>query len=158
MKAFFSARSPLWQIIITLALFPLFMLVAYSKQHDTQAFNQLDAAVLTVAGLVFFLVGLYTAMLVSYNRKHPSTKVSVFGISPVELKDEDEGMQMLTSRATRAVYTYHTVALPLLGLALVYLPSSIYTSLAGLMILLLGHYIVYWRAIWPAFQDLPEES
>lgn len=158
MKAFFSARSPLWQIVITLTLFPLFMLAAYSKQHDTQEFNQLDAAVLIAAACVLLFIGIYTVMLVVYNRRHPSTKVSVFGISPVELKDEDEGMQMLTARATRAVYTYHTVTLPLLGFALLYLPSSIYTTLTGLMLLLLGHYVVYWRAIWPAFQDLPDES
>ena len=158
MKALFSARSPLWQMIATLILFPLLMLAAYSRQHDTKEFNERDALVLIAGAIVAVLFAAYVAMLLVYNRRNPQTKVNIFGMSPVELKNEDEGMRMVTARATEHVYKYHTFAIPLIALVLVYMPQSVYATLSGLMILLLGHYAVYWRAIWPAFQEPTDET
>ncbi len=158
MKASFSARSPLWQIVATLILFPLLMLVAYSRQNDTTEFNKLDLFVLIAGAVVLLLFAAYILMLIQYNRHHPENKVGLFGMSPIELKNEDEGMSMFTAHATQRVYKYYTFALPFTALILLYLPHSIYITLTVLMLLMIGHYIIYWHAIWPVFKELPDET
>ncbi|RYF28796.1 MAG: hypothetical protein EOO17_04015 [Chloroflexi bacterium] len=65
--------------------------------------------------------------------------------------------RMITARATRLVYRFHTFALPLAAVLLIYLPLSIYSALSCLFVLSLGHYATYWYAIWPAFKESEEE-
>lgn len=157
MKPLFSARSPLWQIAAVIILYPLLMLIAYARSQNVDSFTTADAYSLAYAAIALVLTGLYITMLVRYNRRHPNSKIDLTSSTPAELKEEDEGMRMITARATRLVYRFHTFALPLAAVLLIYLPLSIYSALSCLFVLSLGHYATYWYAIWPAFKESEEE-
>ena len=54
-----------------------------------------------------------------YNKQHPSQKISIWQIRPLEYLEQDEGMVHITRKAAQKVYTFFVWALPFL--AMIYL-------------------------------------
>ena len=148
-KKLIDIRSPLWQLLAILLFYPTALLIAY--RNDTSDPQHWTVATLMALSLVVFIyVGALGLRTMLHNRKNPSAKINPWSIVPLELKEEDEGMRMITGRATRQTYIYDSAAIPLLALALLFLPHNIYIALTGVVLLSVGHYAVYWRYIWKA--------
>ncbi|TYR74185.1 hypothetical protein FZC79_15320 [Rossellomorea vietnamensis] len=83
------------------------------------------------------------AVIPFYNRRNPEDKIKP-SIIPMELREEDEGMQWLTFKATRKVYIFYAFAIPL-GIALTaYLNHLPYFSIILLAVMGMVQYLIYW--------------
>ncbi|MGB3414648.1 MAG: hypothetical protein WBA28_08035 [Microbacteriaceae bacterium] len=152
MKKLFSARSPLWQISIYSCFVVFGILILLDKEQPSVTGN-FNSTMLILSAIVFALGITYCAQIFRFNKKHPKNMIRYWGLLPPEFKEEDEGMAMVTARATRNVYIFHASALPMACIAYIFfLPSALITFI-GLSALLLGHFIVYWVSIWPAWSE-----
>lgn len=158
MKQIFSIKSPIWQIIGAAHLYIVALLTTYDKQHGaSEVFTPAGIGILAVASLIILYSAIYAIAISRYNKQNPHAKLSITGVKPAELRDEDEGMRMITARATERVYRYHSFALPLSMVFIALSDASAYGVSTILFLLTLGHYLTYWRGIWPAFQETTEE-
>ncbi|MGD6965652.1 hypothetical protein ACQCVP_04435 [Rossellomorea vietnamensis] len=83
------------------------------------------------------------AVIPFYNRRNPGDKIKP-SVIPMELREEDEGMQWLTFKATRKVYIFYAFAIPL-GIALTaYFNHLPYFSIILLAVMGIVQYLIYW--------------
>ncbi|WP_025027077.1 hypothetical protein [Caldalkalibacillus mannanilyticus] len=93
---------------------------------------------------IFLLV--YSVLLFKLDKTH------LFTLKPPEINDEDEGSQLIYNMATRRVYTYYTILIPILTIAVLFISLSPWT-LSGFSIILslvvvsLIHYIIYYKTV-----------
>ena len=153
MSRIFSARSPLWQISIYTLLFIFAFIVQSVREGVFERSLTSGVAIWVIALLALALAIIYGFSILSYNRKHPQNRIRYWGMLPPEFQEEDEGLAALTARATRRVYIFHASLLPVFSFIYIYfLPAPLWV-IAGLAILVLGHFIIYWVSIWPAWSD-----
>lgn len=158
MKNVFSVKSPLWQIVAASLLYAVLVLVSIDSQApDVRGMTAVRAGIISLAAIVFLYSILYSLALHRHNKRMPLDQLSFTGVKPAEIRDEDEGMQMLTAKATLLVYRYHSFALPLAMAFIVLSGASPLLTVTTLFAVVLGHYIVYWHAIWPTFTESDEE-
>ena len=158
MKNVFSVKSPLWQIVAASLLYAVLVLVSIDSQApDVRGMTAVRAGIISLAAIVFLYSILYSLALHRHNKRTPLDQLSVTGVKPAEIRDEDEGMQILTAKATLRVYRYHSFALPLAMAVIVLAGSSAIQTITILFAVILGHYVVYWHAIWPAFKESNDE-
>ena len=148
MKQFFNARSPLWPCVFLMIFFAFVGNIALGK---TLNLGTLASSILAVAAIT--ICASYLMAIARYNCRHPKHPVKYWGLLPAELKDEDEGMRMFTARATRRVYIYHSVMLPLAGLGYALLLPSPVIMVCAFALLAVGQVVTYWIAMWPVFRD-----
>lgn len=158
MKQLFSIKSPLWQIIAASFLYVILLLIIHDAPNDQSGLTPTRVGLLIGAAAVLLYTVIYIISVITYNKKHPDHRLSVTGIKPPEILDEDEGMNMLTARATKRVYRYHAFALPFLAVFITIIEASLTVVVTALFIATIIHYLVYWHAIWPAFQDTIDEE
>lgn|GEM_PF-3199403 len=158
MKQIFSIKSPIWQILAATLLYVVVLLITYDKQHSpAEGFTPARIGLFVAAALAILYSIIYTTAISRYNKRNPHDTLSITGVKPAELRDEDEGMRMITARATERVYRYHSFALPLSMVFIALSDASAYGVSTILFLLTLGHYLTYWRGIWPAFGEAAEE-
>lgn len=157
MKYLPSAKSPLWQMIFAAQFFIFAYLVSIgnlSLHHDTYSLGIAIPMNILILLVTLPVTTLLAALAIrNHNKTHPNDKVSIFQTRPPELIDNDERLASITAHATRRVYLYHNLALPLLALALLFAQPSLPTTVVLVGILTMGHYITYWIGIRPALQD-----
>lgn len=153
LKKLFTTRSPFWQLLI----YGLFIFVAFlAIARETSGVLTIHLnRTLTIASIVILVILsiIYTVKVLRYNLKHPKNPIRFFGFLPPELKEEDEGMRMFTARATRRVYIFHATLLPLLAILCVYFLPPLLFVVAGLAVLIVGHYGIYLASIWPVLGE-----
>lgn len=110
-------------------------------------------SILALVAIFFTTTALALIAIRNYNKTHPKNKISLTQVRPAELNDDDERLTGVTARATRNVYIYHNLALPILGLALLFVQPTLSTTIILIGILTMGHYVAYWIGIKPALQD-----
>src|SRR5690625_4425128 len=66
--------------------------------------------------LILFIV--YIGLIIIHNKRYPERKIKILTYITYELREEDEGMQWITFKATRKVYIFYYFAIPL-GIVLV---------------------------------------
>ncbi len=152
MQSIFSIRSPLWQIVSSIAMFIVLGLITYTEQNPNHS-PIVTVMILLIGLFAFGAIFIFAGLARKYNKTHKHGKLNIWGFSPAELLQEDEGMRMFTGRATQRVYAYHAWALPATAIFITFTQGSVYVTLLALAVLTVGHYITYWRAIWPALQD-----
>lgn len=96
--------------------------------------------------LVFYLV-LFSRNIAKHNRRMPKHKITVFSWKPQEYMEDDELFQEVTKRATKKVYSYFVLAIPLLaGLSIGFQIGTI-GMVIGLLLLSIGQYLIYYTEI-----------
>ncbi|QTD39415.1 hypothetical protein [Sporosarcina sp. Te-1] len=60
---------------------------------------------------ILFLI-LSIILVIVHNKRYPEDKMQLWTLVPYELREEDEGLQYYTYRATRKVYIFFAHALP----------------------------------------------
>ncbi|WP_227396253.1 hypothetical protein [Jeotgalibacillus aurantiacus] len=128
-------QSPLFNVMLVAGL----GLVMLSEQYSDQmpVWFKVDSMVLGVPILI--LLGLIPI----YNWRNPQNKIKP-QILPMELREEDEGMQWLTFKATRSVYVFYALAIPPSIAITAYFHEIIYIPVLILMLLGTVQYLIYW--------------
>lgn len=148
MKQLFNIRSPFWICVYTGIFFAVVALMAL-PEGDARKTTAMLAA-LALAGSVSLL---YLIVMSRYNRRNPKHPVRYLGLIPSELKEEDEGMSMFTSRATRRVYIYYSYALPVFALGYVLVTPSTLAVVGCTALLMLGQVVIYWVSMCSVYKD-----
>lgn len=158
MKNLFHIRTPFWQLMIYGLFFVAMGLHLYVSEYTVTSILGIDSFTFVnwLLVVVVILALTYGALILSYNHRHPKAPIRYFGLLPPELKEEDEGMRAFTAKATRRVYIFHATFLPIFGMTYAYLLPSPLIVLGGIAFLTLGHFIIYWNAIWPVWQNSDE--
>lgn len=154
MKNLFKARSPFWQLITYTAFFFAAVLIALRPDITSPSQLELNNFLSLAAVVILFLIGLAQLVtILRYNRRHPQTPIRYYGIFPPELHEQDEGMRSFTAKATRKVYIFHAIFLPIFAIIFALLNPPNVLVIAGLAFLVLGHFTIYLITIWPVLQE-----
>lgn len=153
LKKLFTTRSPFWQLLIYSLFFFVAFLTIVRQTGDNEPPQLNNILTLIAVTILIILSGIYTVQVFLYNRKYPKNPIRYYGFLPPELKEEDEGMRMFTARATRRVYIFHATLIPIFAILCVYLLPSHAVIVAGLAILVIGHYGIYLATIWPVLGE-----
>lgn len=157
MKHLPSAKSPFWQMLFAAQFFILaYLLIIGELSIGNGTYSMgitIPFSILALVAIFFTTTALALIAIRNYNKTHPKNKISLTQVRPAELNDDDERLTGVTARATRNVYIYHNLALPILGLALLFVQPTLSTTIILIGILTMGHYVAYWIGIKPALQD-----
>ncbi|WP_113927946.1 hypothetical protein [Bacillus sp. P14.5] len=128
-------QSPLFNCLLIFC-FGLIM-IGEHYAADIPSWLIIDPMVLGVPILIII------AIIPFYNRRNPEDKIKP-SVIPMELREEDEGMQWLTFKATRKVYIFYAFAIPF-GIALTaYFNHVPYFSIILLAVMGIVQYLIYW--------------
>ncbi|WP_374055775.1 hypothetical protein [Rossellomorea sp. FM04394] len=128
-------QSPLFNAVLIIGL-GIIMLGDHYADHIPD-WLVVDSMVLGIPILIMM------AIIPIYNRRHPGNRIKP-SVIPMELREEDEGMQWLTFKATRKVYTFFAFAIPI-GIALTaYLHHIPYFPIILLIGMGVVQYLIYW--------------
>ncbi|WP_142996758.1 hypothetical protein [Alteribacter keqinensis] len=130
-------RSPL---ILIVSLF-LMTIMLWSVYYG--AFSNVFESVLLFVLIIALSTFLF--LILFHNKRNPERKISWKSWTPYELKEEDEGQQWVTYRATRKVYIFFYFAIPA-GLMVVAVFRHIeFMPLVVLFVLGTTQYGIYWH-------------
>lgn len=77
----------------------------------------------------------------------PEHKIKMGTFKPQEYLEDDEMFEEITKQATKKVYTYYTMILPILAAWYFILPISKTWMIMGILILAAGQYWIFYRTI-----------
>jgi len=138
-------RTPLWTLIFTLLTYILLAIILAQREYGNSSILAAIAVGFTV--VTFSLIGIHLGAQKKYNAKNPENKIQFFGLVPPELRDDDEMTQSVSSLATRRVYIYLSILLPLFALIYVYYQPEPLATLAMFATLSITSILVYWQNI-----------
>lgn len=128
-------HSPIFNVVLILGLGVIMLGNYYSE--EVPAWLNIDPLVLGIP-----ILALLSAIPI-YNLKNPKNKIKPT-LMPMEFKEEDEGLQWITYKATRKVYIFFASSLPVAIALTAYLNHIPYFP----VILLTGmgaiQYIIFW--------------
>lgn len=102
----------------------------------------------------FGLFAIYIALIVIHNLKNPNKKIALISFIPYELREDDEGIQWYTFKATRKVYIFYSMAIPFGVLALTIFEGIIpYFPIWLLILFGIIQVSIYWFEIRKAFKE-----
>lgn len=131
-------QSPLFNSFLILC-FGLIMMGEHYSDY-VPSWIIIDPMVLGIPILIII------AIIPFYNKRYPHDAVKA-SIIPMELREEDEGVQWITFKATRKVYIFYTFAIPI-GIALTaYLNHIVYFPIILLAVMGTLQYIIYWTSM-----------
>jgi hypothetical protein len=128
-------QSP-WFNSVLILCFGLIMVGEYYSTH-IPTWLIIDPMVLGIPILIIL------AVIPFYNRRNPHNPVKP-SIIPMELREEDEGMQWITFKATRNVYIFYAFAIPLAIALTAYLNRIPYFPILLLIVMGVAQYLIYW--------------
>ncbi|QOV10202.1 hypothetical protein [Viridibacillus arvi] len=155
-------QYPLWNIalIIILMIFSygvvrfsdiLFPMIRSLIDNDggvVVARIDMTAIVTIIVGLVL-LVPFYSAYfqkLSKHNKQHPNDKISLFSFQPPEYIEEDEMFRQVTQKATKKVYSFYTMAIPL-TIVIMLFPLNRYFFIVILCLIFIIQNLLYYKEI-----------
>lgn len=135
-------RSPLVMIVML-----IYLGVLYVGVHEGWPYRMLVYPFFTL-----FIV--YFGVMMIHNKKHPNRKINIFTYIPYELREEDEGLQWITYKATRKVYIFYYFAIPC-GILLVTVFHSVIPYFPIWLLVSFGvtQYLIYWFEIRKIFKE-----
>ncbi|KIL51331.1 hypothetical protein KP77_08430 [Jeotgalibacillus alimentarius] len=128
-------HSPVFNIVLVIGLGLIMLSEKYSSVMP--AWYKIDSMVLGIPILI--LLG----SIPIYNRINPQNKIKP-QIIPMELREEDEGMQWLTFKATRSVYVFFALIIPPAIALTAYFNHVIYLPVLILTAMGVIQYAIYW--------------
>ena len=147
MKQQFSVRSPFWNLVCALLVI-IFVgsLVAANPAGPDGAIELTTFTIPSIGIAAFLLLNLVVVYLSVILRRYNAQykKIGLFQVFPAELIEDDERLAKISANATRNVYLYHNIALPLLVVFLSFQPPLL-AIIVAVGALVSGHYITYWR-------------
>lgn len=139
-------RSPIWGYF--------FLVVFFASMALNVVESDLTVWIAAVVVAVTVVVSTtYTIALSRWNKQHLKHPIRYWGLIPPELKEEDEGMQMFTARATRRVYIYFGWAIPATAFIYVLTNPSPLMMIGLFAALAFGQQIIYYVAMLPVFKE-----
>lgn len=90
------------------------------------------------------IMGLYFGLLCIHNKRHPERKIKWITYIPYELREEDEGMQWVTYKATRKVYIFYYFAIPPSIVIVTFVTFIPYLEIWLLVSFGVIQYFIYW--------------
>jgi len=166
MKKDFRVQYPLWQI----AFIVLFGFLAFSiTGASTEFINSEDEFSYSLElaafesllffgsiSLTFVLGAIFASKIVKHNKQHPTQKLTMWQIRPLEFLEQDEGMTHITRRAAQKVYTFFVWALPALAVIYLVFELSRFWVIIGILILALMQYLIYYLEVRKHFQEVED--
>jgi hypothetical protein len=128
-------ESPLFNIVLILGL-GIIMIGNYYSEHVPAWFN-IDPMVLGIPILIMI------AMIPLYNKRNPVDPIKP-RIIPMEMREEDEGMQWLTFKATRKVYIFFALSIPVAIALTAYFNHIPYLPIILFIVMGITQYMIYW--------------
>jgi len=157
MKKDFRVQYPLWQMTF-IVLFGIMAFgltgastelihteneLSYSMElAKIESFSVLGATIIT-----FVLVIIFFIKISKHNKQHPSQKLSIWQIRPIEYLEQDEGMTHITRRASQKVYTFFVWALPFLAVLFMIFELPRLWMILGILFLALMQYLLYYLEV-----------
>lgn len=154
MKNDMRITYPLWQMGITVIAMVLTGLVGLSSVF-TVGGRTFEVDVLGEWGVIWgvvllvfvFYLALFTWNVAKHNKRMPKHKINVFSLKPQEYMEDDELFQEVTKRATKKVYTYFVLSIPLFAGLSLGLQVGTIGMVMGLLLLSMGQYLIYYTEI-----------
>lgn len=164
MKGDMRFTLPLWQMgsIVILMVFTVVIGISaefiFTTSDDGFEFEMnLDNWGGAIFSATLLVLALYmTVMLLKvgkHNKQFPDKKIRSFSLKPSEYIEDDEFFEEMTKRATKKVYSYYTVALPLLvGVSIGGFWGRT-AILVGILAIAFGQYWIYYSTMRKMFKD-----
>lgn len=157
MKNDMRVRYPVWQMGFIAIIMALVFLIGESAEfelYDDGGFTfttQLEfwsgIIVATLLLTVFMMLILFIRSVSKHNKNFPRRKISLFSFRPQEFMDDDELFREVTRRATQKVYSFFSVALPIIAALFIILPVPRVWMVLGILALSLVQYLIYYSTI-----------
>ena len=157
MKNDMRITYPLWQMAFITILMAYVILIGRSANfevYDEGGFmftvNLGLVNMILVNAIFLLMVILLISFIVKvgkHNKRFPKRKISLFSFKPQEYMDDDELFQEVTRRATQKVYSFFSVALPVIAVFFMMLPIPRIWMIMSILLLSLGQYWIYYRTI-----------
>lgn len=157
MKNDFRLNYPLWMMaaIVMLGVLAFGLNSPMTEFVNTETETSLTIRLEALEGLVVFisLILYFSFMLVfllklkKHNKENPTQKISPFAIRPPEYLEQDEGMTYITRKAVQKVYSFITLALPVLATFAIVLPIPRLLIIYGILAIAFGQYLIYYLEI-----------
>ncbi|UGB28752.1 hypothetical protein [Metabacillus sp. B2-18] len=128
-------QSPIFNALLVLGLGIIMLGNHYSD--DVPSLLKIDPLVLGVPILILILA------IPINNMKNPKNKVKP-SLIPMEFKEEDEGLQWITYKATRKVYIFFASFLPIAIALTAYLNHIPYFPVILLTGMAIVQYVLFW--------------
>lgn len=128
-------QSPLFNIVLIIGLGIIMIGNHYSEHVPT--WLSIDPLVLGIPILVLL------AAIPLYNKRNPQDPIKA-SLIPMELREEDEGMQWLTFKATRKVYIFFATAIPIAIALTAYFNHIPYLPIILFIIMGITQYLIFW--------------
>jgi hypothetical protein len=128
-------QSPLFNVTLVLGLG--FIMLGNHYSEYVPAWMIVDPLVLGIPILVLLLA------IPIYNLINPKDRVKP-SLIPMEFKEEDEGLQWITYKATRKVYIFFALFLPIAIAITAYLNHIPYLPIILLTGMAVIQYAIYW--------------
>lgn len=128
-------QSPLFNIVLILGL-GIIMIGNYYSEH-VPGWLTIDPMVLGIPILIMI------AIIPLYNKRHPEEPIKA-SLIPMEMREEDEGMQWLTFRATRKVYIFFALSIPVAIALTAYFNHIPYLPIILFIFMGVAQYLIYW--------------
>lgn len=128
-------QSPLFNVVLILGL-GIIMIGNYYSEH-VPAWLKIDPMVLGIPILIMI------AVIPLYNKRNPEDPIKP-QIIPMEMREEDEGMQWLTFKATRKVYIFFALSIPVAIALTAYFNHIPYLPIILFIVMGVAQYLIYW--------------
>ncbi|MFE8700102.1 hypothetical protein ACFYKX_05625 [Cytobacillus sp. FJAT-54145] len=83
------------------------------------------------------------AFIPFYNKRNPKDPIKPTVI-PMEFREEDEGLQWITFKATRKVYMFFAHFIPIAIMLIALFNHIVYLPIIILMVMGITQYVIYW--------------
>ena len=158
MKNDMRVTYPLWQMGSIAILMALVLLIGYSSTFtlfedggfefefsiESKLYGIFFSASL-IALIIYMTV--FSWRIFRHNKRLPNQKINMLSLRPQEYMEDDELFQEITKRATKRVYSYFVVALPVLAGFYMGVPIGRTWMIFGILFVALGQYWIYYRTI-----------
>lgn len=128
-------QSPLFNIVLIFGLGIIMIGNHYSER--VPAWLNIDPMVLGIPILIMI------AIIPLYNRRNPEDPIKA-SLIPMEMREEDEGMQWLTYKATRKVYIFFALSIPVAIALTAYFNHIPYLPIVLFIVMGVSQYLIFW--------------
>ncbi|WP_226665234.1 hypothetical protein [Metabacillus litoralis] len=128
-------QSPLFNSILILC----FGVVMLGNHYTNEVPNWMNLDPLVLGIPILLLI----AFIPIYNMRNPKNKVKA-SLIPMEFKEEDEGLQWITYKATRKVYIFFASFIPIAIALTAYLKDFPYFPIILLVAMGIVQYLIFW--------------
>ena len=166
MKNDIRLNYPLWMM----AFIALLGVFAYGINSPTRKFVNTETETSITIGIdaletvlvfgsifvYFILLTIFIGQVNKYNKQNPHQKISLFSLRPPEYLEADEGMTHITRRAVQKVYSFYSIALPVLATIIIIIPLPRLAVIYSVLGLAFAQYVIYYLEIRKHFKEETE--